>query len=383
MRRLLALFLVLITALALSVQTAMASGVTVLVDGETLLMDKGFLVTEQAVMAPAGVIAKALGGTVTWNGAEGTGVLEAAGKKIELADGKASATVNGHPVQMEAPVQVKDGEVYLPATFLVLQFGGRLKIDHPALKDARALQLLAKALQPAGPDLDVHSEMQMRLEEQGLFWVNLNVTADSQVRGKDSLTTVKVEGPIILKDQQAIAVKDGKVWVKTGDTWEEDLYGHDQGIMGEFGPLMPLPAPDQAEMASQMLMALVVKASVGEQRTEGSANVQDVHLVLDLGSLMAPAMGMGRRPDGSPAMEPDPDVPQFIIEQATATITVDLATGRALSQRVDVIITIAGPVPTMSGPSETIPVAVRLEVHAKASTTPNATPIAWPEALSK
>lgn len=386
MRRLTALLLVLMTAIALMAPPVLALGANVQVDGKTLLMEKSLLTTEKSVLAPAGVIAKALGGSVTWNEAEGTGLLVVGTKKIELTRGEASVKVNGHPVQIDAPVEVEGGEVYLPATFLVLQFGGRLKIDHPAMKEARAMQLLAQALNPAEADRDSHAEMTVRLEEPDYFWVNFHVAADSQVRGKDSLTTMSIQGPLVLKESGGIAVKNGKVWNLEGGTWEENTFGQSNGMLGDLAPMLGMAAmsgPEASGLAQQMFMTMLVEARAGEQRTEGAATVQDVHVVVDLGGLMGPLMGGGgRRPDGTPITAPDPDMPEIIFEKALVTVTVDLATGRAVGTQFHVLATIAGEMPGLTPGSE-IMTSMRMEVLVKESNTLNSTPIAWPEAIQE
>lgn len=375
MRRLLALLLVLVMGLSLSAQSALAAGGTVQVDGKILLMDRGLMLSGQDLLAPAGVLAKALGGSVTWNAAEGNGVLEAAGKRIELTDGQAAAMVNGYPVTMSAPVQVKEGEVYLPAAFLVLQFPGRIRIEHPAMKDARAMQLLTKAMETANPNRDIQSEIKVVVEEKDYFWVTFSVKADTQVRGKDTLTVLQMQGPLMLKESTSSAVKEGKKYSLVDGVWEEDPYGFGASDpVSELNRLMPMPMmiPD-GDLAVQFLTALALEARAGEQRTVGNTPVQDIHLTLDFGPLIAPLMGGGRLPTGAPA--PSEEMPEFIIEKASTVVTVDLISGRVVSQTLDLAIYVE--VPT----SETVTSGLRLELHASDMNTPNDTPIAWPEGI--
>lgn len=359
-------------AVSFSARPARAIGGTVQVDGKLLLLDQGFKVSEAILLVPTQPVVKALGGRLMWDEAASLFTLEVEGREILLIPGKASAEVNGHPVVLSAPVQVEAGVLYVPASFLVMQFGPRLRIDHPALKDPRAMQMLAEALKPGPDNVDVHSEMRIVIEEPEMLWMAYITTGERQVRGKDSLVVTTMKGPFGMRETEESAVKGGKRYMKVGEGWREEF------SVGLGGPsTMPFPAPvplSQDDLGLELLSFLTVEARLGEQRTEGTATLQDLHLTLNFGQLFSAMAGAERGPDGEPSGL-DEGMPEFLIEDSTAMLTVDLGTGRVVSQQVDLALFVILPI------TDDTPTGMRMEIHARESITPNSTPIVWPAGL--
>lgn len=378
MRHLLTLFLVLLVAVSFSARPVYGLGGTIQVDGKLLLLEKGFLVTDKTLFVPARPVMKALGGTVAREEGSDRFLLQAAGRSILITPGVDSAEVNGLSVSLSAPAQVKAGELYLPGSFLVMQFGPRLRIDHDALRDPQAVALLTRALQSLPANHDLQTEMQMVLEEPGMLWMAFVSEGMKQVRGEDTLEISSVRGPMGLQEVQGTALKNGFSYLNLEGTWQK-VQG-DPGLLGAQS-MLPIPAPvpvTQADLELELLSMLMVEARLGEQRTEGNTTLQDLHLTLDFSPLLAAMSEAGAGPerglDGQP-MEIDEAMPQMLMEGSEMTLTVDLATGRLVSRQLDLALFMLIPM------DEAKILGMRLEVHARDLITPNEKPIAWPEGL--
>lgn len=386
MRRLMTLLLVVVTALAMMVPPALAAEPKLQVDGKPVGIEKASLVTDHGLMLPADAVAAALGGTFTWEKATGKGVLAVAQKRIELSLNQAEATVNGRSMTMPAPVQEKDGQVYLPATFLIMQFPGRLQVEHAAMKDAKALEILSRAHKNNPANQDIQMKMQVTVDEPGYFWVTLHGEAKGQIRGKDMLTTVKLNGPMMIREQMGTATKDGQPYMQFGDFWmalptyEDEEFGAFESHL--FDQMIAKP-----ELQYDMLTKAAAEVRLGQQHHTSQTSLQEVQVTLDFGALLAslsPALGMERDPAGNPLPVMDPEMPEFTTERATVTYLVDLKTGQFVEQQIDMVVWII--VPTESSLLGTpLPkgsdIGIRLTVQGKSLHTPNNAPILWPEGM--
>lgn len=358
-----------LVAVSLAGLPAEAAGNLVQIDGKVLLVEQGFLVTEQGLLVPAGPVVKALGGTVSFDPASGKGTVIAGRRTItELVPGKSTALVNGYPVSMEGAVQWKEGELYLPASFLMLHYGDRLQINHAALREDRALQLLRGTLQPAPDGQDIRTEMKLVLEEPDYLWAAVNGVVEQQVRGSDSLTLETVNAPLT-RLQTGSAVRNGHRYQMIAGQWSEDPYGAVPGSVDLF----PMPLAG-ADFDPQMLLSMLIEARLGEQRQEGKATLQDVRLTLNLAPLLA---GMGRPPGAAGEDEQGAGMPDLIMERAAAVLTVDTATGRIAATKLDLAGYIVMPADGEAAST------VHAALHLTQAITPNSQPIAWPREINQ
>lgn len=78
-------------------------------------------------MLPIRVIAEALGAKVTWNEAEQKVTIAEDDLTIEIFIGQPFATVNGKPVQLDAPAYIANGRTYLPLRFVAENLGATVE----------------------------------------------------------------------------------------------------------------------------------------------------------------------------------------------------------------------------------------------------------------
>lgn len=380
MRKFVAMLITLLTALALIVPPVSAAEPKLQVDGKPVGIEKTYLVTESGLMLSADAVAVALGGKFTWEQATGKGLFVVPHKQIELTLGKAEAIVNGRSISMPAPAQEKDGQLYLPATFLLMQFPGRLQVGHESMKDAKALDLLSRAFKLNPANQDVQAKMQITLDEPGYFWVTLFGESESKLRGKDMLTTVKLDGPLMIKEQMGMAMKDGQAYLQFGGMW---MPIPDQGFAPfETGVLDQMVA--KPEQQYEMMLGAAAEVRMGEQRNTSHTTLQDIHLTIDFGALLKglePTYGMERDSAGNPLAAPEPDMPELTVERANVTFTIDLKTGQFVQQQIDIAIWVIMPnesslmgTPLPKGSD----MGIRITVQGKSVHTPNNGPILWP-----
>lgn len=78
-------------------------------------------------MLPIRIIAEALGAKVTWNEAEQKVTIAEDDLTIEIFIGQPFATVNGKPVQLDAPAYIANGRTYLPLRFVAENLGATVE----------------------------------------------------------------------------------------------------------------------------------------------------------------------------------------------------------------------------------------------------------------
>ena len=78
-------------------------------------------------MLPIRIIAEALGAKVTWNEAEQKVTITEDDLTIEIFIGQPFATVNGKPVQLDAPAYIANDRTYLPLRFVAENLGATVE----------------------------------------------------------------------------------------------------------------------------------------------------------------------------------------------------------------------------------------------------------------
>ena len=88
-----------------------------------LMINGGFVPGAKLVMknsrtlAPVRVVAESLGAQVSWDGDTRTVTITGNGEEIVLAIDSSQASVNGRPVELDAPARIIQGSAYLPLRF--------------------------------------------------------------------------------------------------------------------------------------------------------------------------------------------------------------------------------------------------------------------------
>ena len=102
------------------------------VDGQPAVNDVAPIVKADRTFLPIRLIAEFLGATVAWNEAEQAVTIVNGDTTIVIYIGQAFATVNGNPVQLDAPAFIANDRTYLPVRFIAENLGAEVIWDGTA-----------------------------------------------------------------------------------------------------------------------------------------------------------------------------------------------------------------------------------------------------------
>lgn len=364
MKRIASLFLtalLLVIAAALPAAAKEATGVTA--DGSSVNFDVQPGVKDGVLMVPVRAVAEALGGEVSWAADQQVVTIKSGKTTVTLTIGKSTAQVNGHDVPLQAPVVLQGNRTMVPAGFLLTLYGQKLTIANPGVKDPLAMALLEKAQKAAQTQFDLQMDQQVTMEitNPQKMTMPFSTSTKAQVRGNDALMSVATKMPQLPGGgtSMLVALKGGKTFVKAGDKWQE--VPTNQGAA----------SATQSLNTVQGLITSVREAHLGASRTVGGQTVQDVVITYDVAALKAVTDQVlkGMVP-GDPSLQVN-----LTWESATATISVDTATGSIVGQQTmdaAMSLTVSDKVDKLS---------LHMVIHQVASTTPNDKAIAWPTDL--
>ncbi|MFZ5828018.1 MAG: stalk domain-containing protein [Bacillota bacterium] len=357
MRRMITLFLILALLVvgSLPVQAAGGHG-GILVDGRALRFDVEPQVIDGVLMIPIRAVAEAMQGKVTWDPQTRSATVASGNRTVVFTVGKSTALLDGRPMMLSGEVAMVGGRTFVPASFLLIFYGGRLDIDHPAVRDPRAIDLLLKSVQyaPALYDLELQQAMHM---SDGVMTIDLTAESTAQVRGEQMLMQTSMKSLMLPPGAGdiMIAIKAGKQYIKAEGVWQE--------VPGEAS----VSALEQQFSLTgnaqdlNLLSELILEAHLGESRVVNGDTLQDVVVTYDLNRLLT--MFGQLLPAGTTG-------DQLSFERYTAVITIDRSSYLAVAQQVDL---------AMVGTVDGRP--VRLELQMAARATPNPAPLVWPEEL--
>ncbi|MBR5793512.1 MAG: copper amine oxidase N-terminal domain-containing protein, partial [Anaerotignum sp.] len=98
-------------------------------DGNYAANDAAPIISGDRTFLPIRLIAESLGATVGWDEAEQSVTIVRDGTMIVLYIGQAFATVNGEPVQLDAPAFLANDRTYLPVRFVAENLGATVSWD--------------------------------------------------------------------------------------------------------------------------------------------------------------------------------------------------------------------------------------------------------------
>ncbi|MBR4283741.1 MAG: copper amine oxidase N-terminal domain-containing protein, partial [Anaerotignum sp.] len=98
-------------------------------DGNYAANDVAPIISGNRTFLPIRLIAESLGATVGWDEAEQSVTIVRDGTMIVLYIGQAFATVNGEPVQLDAPAFLANDRTYLPVRFVAENLGATVSWD--------------------------------------------------------------------------------------------------------------------------------------------------------------------------------------------------------------------------------------------------------------
>ena len=98
-------------------------------DGNYAVNDVAPIISGDRTFLPIRLIAETLGATVGWNEAEQSVTIVKDGTVIRIYIGQTFATVNGEPIQLDAPASIVNGRTYLPVRFVAENLGAEVSWD--------------------------------------------------------------------------------------------------------------------------------------------------------------------------------------------------------------------------------------------------------------
>ena len=87
------------------------------------------VIRNSRTMLPARFVVEALGGAVAWNEAEQKVTITKDGDVLEIFINEPFATVNGKPVELDAPAFIEADRTYLPLRFVAEYLGAEVNWD--------------------------------------------------------------------------------------------------------------------------------------------------------------------------------------------------------------------------------------------------------------
>lgn len=348
------LVVLLMMLFALPVQAGEGSGI--LIDGRPVHFDVEPQVIDGVLMVPIRAVAEAMQGSASWHEPSKTATIASGHHTVVLTVGRSSAMLNGREVMLSGKVTMVNGRTFVPASFLLIFYGDRLQITHPAVRDPRVVKMLLKSaqLEPTHYDTTARQEIHMT---DGIMTVDISSEVEEQVRGEEMLLETRMQSLMLPPGagDVTMALRDGKQYVKTGGVWEEV-----PGPVSTSDLQQPLMLTDEVEDPS-MLNQLIVEAHFGETHMENRRLLQDLVITYDLNQFLA-MFGDELVQEGS--------VEELSVERYMSIITIDVDTGAAVAQKVDMAFLI-----TAEGTE------MRVELKMESRLTPNQEPIVWPADL--
>ncbi|GAC1309185.1 MAG: hypothetical protein NVSMB21_15420 [Vulcanimicrobiaceae bacterium] len=200
--------------------------ISIAINGETLATDTPPQAVSGRVLVPLRDVFEALGIAVTRTGSQLTSRLPTG--SVTFSVGSRSATVNGTPVGLDAPVSEIDGTVYVPLRLLVAAFGARASFDQRGARveivssyigrTSRAEQARAGGgtdVQGVVSAIDANSLPPSLTVVRGGTSRTISVTSDAKIWTEDVTIHSQVRGAygdVRVGDAiHAILAKDGRV----------------------------------------------------------------------------------------------------------------------------------------------------------------------------
>jgi hypothetical protein len=126
----------LLLAAALSVTSAFANRIVVLVDGKPVAFKENAqpMIYRGRVMVPMRGIFEALGATLTYDPTTRTVVAQRNNESVELTFGSKIAKKNGAEILLDTPPSIIKNVTYVPMRFIAESLGAKLSYDKANMK---------------------------------------------------------------------------------------------------------------------------------------------------------------------------------------------------------------------------------------------------------
>ncbi|HEY3365433.1 MAG TPA: stalk domain-containing protein [Symbiobacteriaceae bacterium] len=327
MKRIMAgLLLVMITLLS-GVASASASawppGNVVTVDGKSLRLNADPVWVNGVVEIPVAPVVDALGGTLVYRTETFTATITAGGTTVVAKVGTHEATVDGRKVELYAPVVLKDGQLFLPAGFLLSTFGSRLDIQVSGIKNEIAMDLLKQSSTITLPNYGMAMRQDLQMSAGGQK-ATFSTTIAGQVQGKNLLLLVGVKSPALPGKGAAVmtAFRDGKMYTNAMDRsgWKA------------LKPDAALTDALKSASSIDLLLGAAREVHLGQRGEMDGDLLQEIVVTFDgkaLKKVMDPVLKAMLPPDGNVTITVD-------FQQATMNAAIDVMTGALVAQSLKV-----------------------------------------------
>ncbi len=110
-----------------TVETELASKVTIVVNNAKLYTDVEPFLNEGRVLVPARAVGEALSADVLWNPEEKSAILTKEDTIVKIFENQKTAYVNGEAVELDVPAKLKEGRFIVPIRFISESFDADVK----------------------------------------------------------------------------------------------------------------------------------------------------------------------------------------------------------------------------------------------------------------
>ncbi len=100
-----------------------------IVNGQQVYPDVPLLVNAGRMLVPIRIIAETLGADVSWDQGRQTAIVETPSRHIEMAIGSATATMNTHTIELDAPAALYQNRTLVPLRFVAESMGCQVLWD--------------------------------------------------------------------------------------------------------------------------------------------------------------------------------------------------------------------------------------------------------------
>ncbi|MFZ5813791.1 MAG: copper amine oxidase N-terminal domain-containing protein [Bacillota bacterium] len=357
MKRFLVSTLVLVlTAFAALPAQALSGGESgILVDGKPLLFDVPPQVVDGVLMVPIRAVAEAMEGVVSWDEKSQRATITSGNRTVVFTVGKSVALLDDREVMLSGKVVKRENRTFVPASFLLVFYGSRLNITHPAVRDPKAVELLLRSAKAAPTHFDLSLKQGLHMTD-GIMTIEMETLMEGQVRGEEALLSTRVKSMMLPpgSGDTVVAIKGGKQFVQAQGQWHEVPVADPAAATAELSPSAQFADPD-------LLQKLILEAHLGESVTVQGRKLQDVVVTYDMNRLFTLFGDM---------FPPELMEAQLSFERFTTIITIDMETGAVVSQMADVGVQMQAEGRQM-----------RMDLKLEMKVTPSRAPIAWPAEL--
>jgi len=195
MKRILCLLVVLAMVMPTFGLSAMANGITVLLNGEKMEFDVPPIILNGRTLVPLRAIFESLGAEVSWDSISETAIGVRRGVKVSVTVNSSAATINGKAVTLDQPAVLMDGRTLVPLRFISEAYGCEVGWD-------QATQTVSIKAAPSYPAFHITSAL---FDDRGTWKFSGDMLVGTQTgisegenfadKTKDAVSIIKITEP--------------------------------------------------------------------------------------------------------------------------------------------------------------------------------------------